>query len=383
MSITSKIILRPDYTKIDGTNPIYLRLTINRIVKLYSLKLSSLSKYWIENKSRVRKSCPNSYRINLLLDKYENKANQIIFDFQKNDKTLTFTDFKKHFDSNNYNNKSFISFVQEQIKFQTGKLKKGTIKGYKDQLNKLQSYRSEISFSELTTSFLDEYKQYLIRVRNNNKNTIVKSHAFLKNMLNKAVIEGKINDNPCKYYKQGRIEGNREHLTLNELNILWKLFFSRNLKKNKENVLGYFLFCCYTGLRYGDIKSLKFSNINDDMISIKMHKTEELVRVPLIDKAKELMQPNSEYFKNQKVFRVLTDQVTNRYLKKIMEVAEIDKNISFHCSRHTFATVGIDLGIPIEVISKLLGHTDIKTTMIYTKFNDGVKIREMGKWGEI
>lgn len=380
MSITSKLILRPDYIKIDGTNPIYLRLTINRIVKTYSLKLSCLSKYWIENKSRVSKSCPNSYRINLLLDKHENKSNQIIFDFQKNDKILTFIEFEKHLKNNYYNNKSFTVFVQEQIKTQSCNFKKGTIKGYKDQLNKLQSFRPEIVFSELTPAFMDAYKQYLIQVRNNNKNTIIKSLLFIKNMLNKALKEGLINDNPCKSYKLGRIEGNREHLSINELEKLNELLCPGELKSNKANVLRYFLFCCYTGLRYSDILSLKYSDINNDIISIKMHKTEELVRIPLIEKAKNLMHPDNEYFKHQNVFKVFTDQVTNRYLKEIMEIADIEKIISFHCSRHTFATVGIDLEIPIDIISKLLGHTDIKTTMIYAKYNDGVKIREMGKW---
>lgn len=380
MSITSKLILRPDYIKIDGTNPIYLRLTINRIVKSYSLKLSCLSKFWIDNKFRVSKPCPNSYRINLLLDKHENKSNQIIFDFLKNDKILTFTEFEKHFKNNHYNNKSFVDFVQDQIKVQTGKLKKGTIKGYKDQLNKLQSFWTEIVFSELTPSFMDAYKQYLIQVRNNNKNTIIKSLLFIKNMLNKALNDGLINDNPCKSYKLGRIEGNREHLTLNELNKLEKLFYSKNLKKNKENVLKYFLFCCYTGLRYSDIKSFKYSDINEDMISIKMHKTEEFVRVPLIDKAKKLLPNEKMYFKNQPIFKVLTNQPTNRYIKDVISIADIKKKISIHCARHTFATVGIDLGIPIDVISKLLGHTDIKTTMIYAKYSDGVKKREMGKW---
>lgn len=76
----------------------------------------------------------------------------------------------------------------------------------------------------------------------------------------------------------------------------------------------------------------------------------------------------------------MTDQATKRYLKKIMNVAKIPKHISFHCSRHTFATNCIKLGIPIDVLSKLLGHTDLKTTIIYIKYSTEIKEKEMAKW---
>ena len=80
------------------------------------------------------------------------------------------------------------------------------------------------------------------------------------------------------------------------------------------------------------------------------------------------------------MFRVLTNQKTNEYLKNIMDLAGIDKQISFHCARHSYATNGIELGIPLEVISQLLGHTDVKVTRIYAKYSDNVKVRELEKW---
>ncbi len=85
----------------------------------------------------------------------------------------------------------------------------------------------------------------------------------------------------------------------------------------------------------------------------------------------------------QKVFDVLTDQPTNRYLKEIMKVAKINKSISFHCSRHTFATVSKSNGIKYDVISKILGHTDIKTTKVYIKYEVSHLEKEMEKWNNI
>ena len=98
------------------------------------------------------------------------------------------------------------------------------------------------------------------------------------------------------------------------------------------------------------------------------------------DRAKKFLPDQVYGLKNLKVFRVLSNQKTNEYLKNIMEIAGIDKQISFHCARHSYATNGIELGIPLEVISQLLGHTDVKVTRIYAKYSDNVKARELEKW---
>lgn len=237
-------------------------------------------------------------------------------------------------------------------------------------------------FSELNNSFMVEYERYLRDIRGNNQNTSNKSLKFIKHILNKAVEEGLIKENLCNKFKLKRKEGKREKLSLNEVDILSKLLNSGKLKPNKENVLRYFLFCCYTGLRYSDIRTLKYKDIVNDIISIRMHKTEEYVRIPLIEKAKILM-PKNSYFSNQNIFKVLTDQPTNRYLKEIMTTASINKYISFYYSRHTFATTGAELGIPFEAIKEFLGHSNMQTTMIYAKLTDKLKIKEMGKWDQL
>lgn len=108
-----------------------------------------------------------------------------------------------------------------------------------------------------------------------------------------------------------------------------------------------------------------------------MHKTQRNVTIPLIDKAKLFMGTG---LPQQKIFKIYVNQVTNRRLKEIMKKVSIHKNISFHCARHTFATVCITLGIPIEVISNILGHTKIQTTMIYIKILNEKKVEEMKKW---
>ncbi len=161
--------------------------------------------------------------------------------------------------------------------------------------------------------------------------------------------------------------------------LIESLYYKNELTSGKQNVLRYFLFSCYTGLRYQDIKELRFQDIIDDKtISIQMTKTKGFVKIPLIEKAKDLIPPTG--FEKQTVFQVLSGQPTNRYLKDIMKEVGIKKQISFHCSRHTFATVSKSHGIPYDVISKILGHTDIKTTKIYTKYELDLLTKEMKKW---
>jgi len=195
-------------------------------------------------------------------------------------------------------------------------------------------------------------------------------------MVHRAIRDGVIKQNPLKDYKLKKITGNREFLSLQELKILENLL-KTELSSRHRNVLKYFLFACYTGLRYQDIKDLRYGNIDQDMIILNMHKTKERVSVPLITKAKKFL---GEGFPEQRIFRVNTNQVTNRYLKELVQLTPIKKKISFHCARHTFATVGIELGIPIEYISSILGHKDLKTTQIYTKILDYKKIEMMKKW---
>lgn len=249
MNPTIKVLLRTDFTKKDGSRSIYLRLTINRKVKYYSLSLSCLEKHWNQDRCRLGRSAPDFHRINTLVDMYENRGKQIIFDYQVNRRHLSFEEFLKDFRNEHYGSQSFIVFVMDQANRLKGKLSPGTIKNYHDQLNKLKDFRNEITFSEIDNNFMLSYETFLIKQRKNNRNTVIKSLSFIKAMVNKAIEQGYITENLCKNYKLGRIEGNREYLTLKELERLDSLYHNETLKPNKANVLRYFLFCCYTGLR--------------------------------------------------------------------------------------------------------------------------------------
>ncbi len=376
MKTTYKIYLRKSFTKNDGSHPIYLRITINRLSKTYSLDVSCHLSYWNESKKEVKPNYPNQEKINLVIINARNRAEKIIFDYVLNNKSLTFVDFEREYFAPVFKNNSFYEYIEYSIKETTGILAKETIKTHKTQLSKLMKFRPQLSFGEVSNHFLDGYKKYMLKELGNNLNTCNKSLVFIKVMLNRSVSDGAIKINPIREYKIKRVKGNREFLTLDELTTMEKLL-RENIPNRLRNVLEYFLFACYTGLRYRDIKNLRYSNIENNMITLTMHKTKERVTIPIISKAKVFLK---EGFPEQRIFRVLTNQVTNRYIKQLVNKTLIKKGISFHCARHTFATVGIELGIPIEYISSLLGHKDLKTTQIYAKILDYKKVEVMKKW---
>lgn len=373
-------IVQKDYTRKDGSQNVFLRVTIKRRIKYVPLNIYVKPKSFKPGfENTVSRSDPDHYQKNTLIDHYFIKAKNILFDFRIQDKVITFNRFIDSFNNISFGSDSFYDFTDNQIELLKGKMAVNTIRNYISQINKLKEFRPTLSFDDIDMDFITAFEGYIIKNRGNTRITVIKTIKIIKTFLNRAVDKGVIKENPIRKYKLGTVEGNREFLTMDELNRIENIYHENNLKPSESNVLKYFLFCCYTGLRYQDIKNLRFQDIIDShTISIRMIKTKEFVKIPLIEKAKKLIPKTG--FDNQTIFRVISGQPTNRYLKEIIKTAGINKRISFHCARHTFATISKSQGIDYDVISKVLGHTDIKTTKIYTRYELDYLTKEMEKW---
>ena len=196
----------------------------------------------------------------------------------------------------------------------------------------------------------------------------------LRIFITMAVDEDRIEKNPFDKYGISEIDSEREPLSLEDLSALEKLYWEKTLPEGRQNVLRYFLFSCYCGLRYSDIIRLKGSNIitNGALRYIEivpqktMAKKKKSVMIPLTEKAASLI---PEVQSNRMVFEVYVNQTTNKYLKDIRREAKVQKNLTFHVARHTFATLAGKKGIPIEVIQSWLNHTNISETMKYRQVN--------------
>ncbi len=388
---TIKIYQRKDYQKNDNSNSIFLRLTIARKPKSYNLHISVPDSQWDEKTSNVKKNNPDYIKYNKMIQNAVKRAGDIVLMYNLENKQLTFNDFEKQFllnfsENGKFNNYkiSVYDFWENEIKIKKGNLSNETIRSYECQLSKLKEFRKKLTFDEITHNFLKEYEKHLKEERGNNKNTIKNSMKTIRAIV-KSAINNKITNNyPFESYKIGVIKGDRVALNINELKSLEKLYYENTLNSQLKNTLRCFLFCCYTALRYGDLKTLKYIHLKDDHIVKEMNKTKICIEIPLNDKAKKII-PNldQEHFINQKVFKVFCNQKFNEYLKEIMKIVEIDKSISFHCARHTFATIALTIGIPLPVIQNILGHTDIKTTQIYIKVENELKMNEMAKFNNI
>ena len=281
--------------------------------------------------------------------------------------------------------KGFLKVFDLVISSIEGKLNRGysqgTLRHYYTTRYRLGKFlvknyqQHDVPLERVNYSFLDSFDTYLKSVYHITPNTAWGYHRHLKKVLNDAVSMGYLQQNPYESYKVKRVDSNRDYLTLEEL---------RTIEK-KEIVIGrlslvrdIFVFACYTGLSYSDIeklggKHLYYGDDGEVWIIIDRTKTTSRCRIPLLPQARLILDKYSTSYNlnSLKLLPVLSNQKMNAYLKEIADICRINKNLSMHVARHTFATsVTLANGVPIETVSSLLGHKAIRTTQIYARILD-------------
>lgn len=375
---STKLYLRKKAVKNNNTAPIYLQVIIDRKIKFYHSECFVEPALWDGNNVKTKYIRANE--INLFINSMKNKAEKIAMDIMNNDKQLNFEIFEKYF-LKNKQSIDFYTFCENFLSINGSRYASGTLKHLYSELTKLKKFAPELYFNQITFDFIGDYEKYMRDILHNKTNTVGKTMKKIKMYCNQAQISGIIKETPFKNYKIRKAPTNKVFLSDGQLKTLEDLFFDKQLDEKLINTLKVFLFCCYTGLRYSDILMLNKSNIIDSKyINIVNQKTKEQVIIPLIDKALQLID-NS--INSGKIFKVYTNQKMNEYLKLIMMFAKIDRQVSFHTARHTFATISLNLGITMDVVSKILGHTDLRTTQIYAKLLDKTKFQQMEKWNKI
>ena len=380
--LNAYFFIRKDQKNKDGTHTIYLRITKGTKKKDIATPVRTSLKHWNEKTNRISTRAWDSQRNNLLLDAIMKKAKDIIFNAYIEGKDLSLEEFVKLFKQDEVQN-DLYEYIDRIIS--SSNIAPETRRAYKTFENRLKRFRNKVNIEQIDRDFILDYIDFL-QMRGNAVNTIARSVKFLRNILNRAIEEGLIKEHPFKGIKISEIQGERKFLTRLELKKLHDYYNNPGIPKSHRNVLQYFLFNCFVGLRYNDLRNLTWKNIktaevNDELvhyIDITMHKTKHQITIPLIPEALRFLPERSE-FDEAKVFKVYTNQGTNRILKEIALQLGIDRKITTHVARHTFATLSIDAGIPIEVVSELLGHTEIRTTQIYAKITLNKKLKEIGK----
>jgi len=276
---------------------------------------------------------------------------------------------------------SFFDTALQYLEKEKYNLAPNSVRVYFWNLKKISDFSPNLEYNDLAVSTIQEYKNYLIR-RGNKQVTINKALTVFRIFVNKMQADGLIKDNPFDKFKIGRVYTRRAFLTKRELKELYQNFEERYrfLTKTEQDTMRVFLFSCFTGLRYSDLKTLNGNEIFDWKIRKQMHKTGDSVYIPIPVQARLLLPPKMG---SGPVFRVVENSYFNRSLRKAAQKLGHSKYIHCHLARHTFATTCITLGIPLPATSKLLGHRNMETTLIYAKFVDPFLDKEMRKFNKL
>ena len=388
MNTTSSILfyIKRSKANVDGICPIYVRVTIlTRRFEFSSNKYID-PKRWSQEGSNVKGTNEDSRSINSHLDNIKSKIYDAEKRLYKKDIVLTSINLKNELFGITENKRMLIPIFKDhnnKIKELIGKeYAPGTLERYntslKHTINFLEwKYKlSDIEISKVDHAFITEYEFYLRSVRNCCNNTAVKYIKNFNKIIKLCIANDWLDKNPFANYKSKVKEVERVYLSEGEIqNIINKDFKNERLSLVRD----IFLFSCFTGLAYIDVKNLTKSHISigidgDKWIFTHRQKTESASKIPILSVTQMIIDkyenhPQSVY--EEKLLPILSNQKMNAYLKEIAAVCEIEKELTFHIARHTFATtVTLTNGVPIESVSKMLGHKNLRTTQHYAKVLD-------------
>ena len=275
----------------------------------------------------------------------------------------------------------FVDCALDYLKKCSDELAPLTIRTYYWNLRKVQLFAPDLECENMTADIVRDFRHHL-EIEKNKEATVVKALSVLRVFCNKMKADGIIKTDPFENMKVGRAYSRRGFLTLRELKQLYMNYTDarHTLTRAEDDVMRVFLFSCFTGLRYGDLRTLDSSEIFDWKIRKQMHKTGEAVYIPIPVQARLLL-PNP--LKPGLVFHVVENASFNRTLRKAAKKLGHYKHVHCHLARHTFATTCITIGIPLPATSKLLGHRNLDTTLIYAKYVDTFLDKEMKKFNRL
>lgn len=328
------------------------RKWIGTSVKLYADQ-------WNEKKKVV--NSVHSIQLNAMLDGMMSKLNDFILDLFRNDQQFDFEKLNAFLEKSNHSD-SFIDFVRTRIEDRTD-IEESTRKQHRTLLQSLEKFGKLNYMDDLTKANITLYDEFLHQ-QEISQPTIYNYHKRLKRYLHEAMKFGLLNEDPYVglHFERGRFE-KRKYLTEEELKMI------RTCKINMpsiDRIRDLFLFQCYTGLAYADFEKFNFEKDVEErngkyIVSDRRKKTNEDYKIVLLTPAIEILK------KYDYKLPIISNQKYNVSLKVVAQYAGIDKNITTHTARHTFAVFALNNGVPIEIVAKMLGHTNIRTTQVYAK----------------
>ncbi len=381
---TFSVLLLPIFEKESkGKTPMYVRVTTNGKRCKFSLKRKFTTSLWNPKISRLRGSSAEARQINAYLDQVLIEINDAYRQLLKEKKLITPHDVKARYLGEDEIHKTLLQLSAYHNLNMKSVLKPGTLKNYfttEKYLKKflqLERKTEDINLEDLNYAFIIDFENFLrnnvaqLQSRPLTNNGLMKHLERLKKLLNLAQKLEWITRDPFVKFSLKFNKTERPYLSQNEVDTILNFDFEKNSLDRTRDI---FIFACYTGLSYIDVKKLTKDNIvrgidGSNWIYTSRTKTDQPVKIPILDTAQFIIEKyKEEMAPEQRLLPVYSNQKINEYLKKIATKTKIQKDISFHCARHTFATtVTLSNGVPIETVSKLLGHGKLSTTQIYAR----------------
>ena len=387
MKATFKVtfLLQKGKVKSDGKAPIVTRIIVNGEMAHFSTQQSVDPTRWDTKANRTYGLTQDDKTINAVLDEIKSSLFRHYYDMQAKGETISALKLKNKLCSTEEKPikstmdlfDKFITEYAELVKAR-GYGKEALIR-YKICKNRVQKFlkdemhANDISIDTINKRLLDKFYLWNRKTYKIGNNTAIHFMHKFSTVYKMAWDYGWVTGNPFHMLNLRKDRTERAYLTIDELERLANREFT---SERLERMRDIFLFCCYTGLSYIDVKTLTTDNLvrkNDGKLWIvtKRTKTEVPVNVPLLEIPLRLIKKYEPLRKGNLVFPVYSNQKSNDYLKEIAALCGINKDVTFHVARHTFATtVTLENGVPVESVSKMLGHTNIQTTQIYARITE-------------
>ena len=359
-----------------GTALVQVEASLNQRKIYFKTNLYIKPEHWDKRTSQVI-GHPQANDLNSMLFEFVLYLQGIELALWKRGVPATLSLLKDAMKKNRPINITFPIFAKEYV--QHSDRRESTKENLFTTITVLQEFRPGLDFKDITYTFLKDFEVYL-REKGNGINTVAKHLRQLRTLVNEAINQGYIHADayPFRKFKIKQEKGRHEFLTPDELKKLENLEV-HDLKL--RHVLDAFLFCCYVGLRFSDFCQLTPSNFirvnGKRWLHFKSIKTGIELRLPLHllfeGKALAIL----DRYCITEFASLGSNSEVNKALSVIISMARIKKHVTYHTARHTCATLLIHQGVPITTVQKLLGHTSVKTTEIYSEILSSTILRDL------
>jgi len=376
-----------------GKAPIYLRLTVNSNRAEVSTSKKIEPEHWDNHSERVKGRSESARIINAQLTNLKNKVEKYFLKLDGSDERVSVQQLVVELKGKGANQMTLMEAykhhnkrVEDLVGIDYSPL---TLKRYKSSLNSVEKFlnyvyhKTDIRLCDLKHEFIEDYHTYLKATKNLMHNSAAKNIKNLFRVINLTVLNKWLPMNPFKNFSCSYKENYRKCLTQEDIDIL----YNKNLLiKRLNQVRDVYIFQIYTGLSYSDMVKLKPDDLQtgidgEKWIIILREKTGVRSSIPILPRALEVIRKYEQdpaTLEKGILLPICSNQRMNGYLKEIASLCGIEKNLTTHLARHTFATtITLTNGVPIESVSKMLGHTNIRTTQIYSKVIDSKVSHDM------